>query len=65
MALSTWRTMFETRPLDTLRAPKKPIGSETTAPMIVPTHAIQIESSMASAARPRYVQSGPVARNIR
>jgi hypothetical protein len=50
MALRTCRTTFEMRPLDTFLAPKKPIGSDRAAPMMVPTHAIQIESSMPSAA---------------
>ena len=47
MALRTWRTSVETGPLETFFAPKKPRGSETTAPMTVPTQAISSDSTMA------------------
>jgi hypothetical protein len=50
MAFSTWRMTFETRPLETFFAPKKPSGSETIAPMTVPTHAICSDSTMPSTA---------------
>ena len=53
MALSSWRMTFETRPLETFFAPKKPSGSESAAPMIVPTQAICSDSIIASSARGR------------
>ncbi len=53
MALRNWRTSVETGPLETFLAPKKPRGSETMAPMTVPTQAIWSDSTMASMAMGR------------
>jgi hypothetical protein len=53
IAFSSWRTKPDTMPLDTFLAAKKPSGNDRTAPITVPTQAIQIDSSIASIDVPR------------